>query len=284
MILNEEFNHRKGVLIQGGKCDEKRIYGKEIVESRFIDIGFRKSTIENCRFSHSLFERCYFKSASLIRVSFTGCDFKDCRFDYATLRDCNLERAEFQNCSISYKQVEPCFPKYENVLWALARNLRVNAQSRGHWEEYRLFLLREIKASSNYNKEKAFNRDDWHKGKYKFRDRWSGFRAWLRLGVEGFLWGYGESPIRVLRTGALIVITFSAVYWSLNVLSQKFASAQDMAREYFDLSLSTFVFGPINGGASLSFLGSALSITERALGLVIFGFFVTALYRWTSKR
>ena len=283
MLLNNGFNHRRGILIQGGKCDGSSIHDKEIVESRFVDIGFKASTIENCRFSHNLFERCYFKDASFTRVSFTGCDFKDCRFDDATFEDCTLDRAEFQNCSIRYDQIEPCFPRYNNVLWALARNLRVNAQNRGQWEEYRLFLLREIKASSNHNKDKAFKRDAYHK-KYRLRERWKGFRTWLSLVVEGFLWGYGEKPGRVLRTGVIIVIIYWLVDWSLNVFTQKFQNLWDSGREYLELSISAFVFGPSNSSASLSFIGAALLVTERGLGLIIFGFFVTSLYRWISKR
>ncbi len=265
------------------KCDRAQIKEKNILRSRCIDIGFKESRFEDCVFNHTHFERCYFRKAILQDVNFTGCVFRDCRFDEAEFVNCHFDYAEFQNCSVTYEQIAPCLPTQENILWKLARNLRVNAQNRGQTEDYRKFLLKELNASEAYNWKKAFAWTDPYYKKYRRRDRIKGFISWISLKSEGFFWGHGEIPTRVIRSAAIIILAFALLFRYLKVEIENMPSDSSLL-EYIGLSTAMFATVGYGNFVPASFGARLLAAIEGALGLITFGFLAAALYRRISKR
>jgi hypothetical protein len=283
VLLGEGTVAKERVSLKGENCDGRRIKGKTLLRSHFIEIAFKGSEFEECIFSHSYFERCYFRKATLNEVTLNGCVFRDCNFDGAQFINCQLDYAEFHNCSVTFSQIQSSLPARENVLRELARNLRVNAQDRGQSEDYRKFLLEEMKASKTYNRNKAFGSGAYYKNKYSsWTDRLTGLWEWIRLVAEDKFWGYGEVPTRVIYSSIVIVLIFAFLYWALKVEIRNMPP--NAIIEYIWFSVTAFVSGaysdltPANLGALL------LSTAERGLGLTMFGFFVTALYRRISKR
>jgi len=282
---------KERVFLGGGDFRGAKIKNKTLVISRFVEIGFLGSEFEDCIFSHSYFERCYFRKASLTGVTLTGCTFRDCNFDMAKFIDCDLDYAEFHNCSVTFPQIQPCLPTQVNVLRDLVRNLRVNAQNRGQSEDYRKFLLEEMKASRGYNRKKALGRESYFKTKYpSFTDRLAGLRELTRLVIEDILWGYGEVPTRVIYTSVAIVLLFAFLYWVLSIWDSLLGRVeirnmpQGATIEYLWFSVTAFISGAYGDLTPASLLALLLSTVERGLGLIMFGFFVTALYRRISKR
>ena len=178
-----------------------------------------------------------------------------------------------------------------NVLRDLVRNLRVNAQDRGQSEDYRKFLLEEMKASKTYNRNKAFGSGAYYKNKYSsWTDRLTGLWEWIRLVAEDKFWGYGEVPTRVIYTSAAIVLLFASLYWALSIWDSLLGRVeirnmpQGATIEYLWFSVTAFISGAYGDLTPASLLALLLSTVERGLGLIMFGFFVTALYRRISKR
>jgi len=264
-------------------CDENILRQKSPVRCRFLRCGFKGSIFEDCIFNHSRFSDCYFRKAQFRRVSFVGCEFRDCKFDEAIFENCQLDNAEFSNCSITYKQVLPSFPRHDNVLWRLARNLRVNAQNRGEADDSRKFLLAELNASERHNYRKAFDWNDPYYGKkYKPLERVSACGQWCVSKLSSFLWGHGEMPIHVLRMSLLIVILFAFLYgWKGDFTN--FPQSKSW-QEYLGYSFAAFASAAYGNVTAANGAARFLSTVESILGLVLFGFFVSALYRRISKR
>lgn len=266
-------------------CDGKIIKEKTILRSRFLDLGFKRTKFEDCLLNHGHFERCHFRKAQFTNVNFTGCFFRDCRFDDAEFVNCHFDYAEFHNCSVTFEQLRSCLPVQENVLWKLARNLRVNAQNRGLTEDYRKFLLAEITASETYNYKKAFaSNDPYYRRKYpRLTDRFSAFWHWSWLKLEGVFWGHGEVPIRVIRFAGIVVFSFALLFHLPNVEIRNMPPDASFL-EYLGFSAATFATAPYGDLVPSNPGARALATIEAALGLLVFGFLAAALYRRVSKR
>jgi uncharacterized protein YjbI with pentapeptide repeats len=176
LLKNEKFLTTDNCTIERIDCNCLPIQNKEIRLSLFSYVGFKAAQFRQCNFNHSFFERCYFRKAQFDNVSFVGCMFKECRVGEALFENCQFDEAEFYNCSITYQQLANTLPQRQNVLWRLARNLRVNSVSTGQTEDARKFLLAEIKASETHNFKKAFAwNEQFYKDKYTLEDRLVGF-------------------------------------------------------------------------------------------------------------
>jgi len=273
----------RGHVFEGLSLDDKQFREKSLQRCRFFRCGFKSAILEDCTFNHSRFSDCYFRKAQLRRVSFVGCEFRDCKFDEAFFDGCHFDNAEFLNCSITYRQMQPSLPIHENVRWRLTRNLRINAQNRGEADESRRFLFAELSASEQYNYRKAFDWDDPYYGKkYKPLERLSAFWQWLLSKISNFLWGHGEMPAHVVRMSFLVVVLFACLYAS----EGEFANLPrtNSWLEYLGYSFAALASASYGNISASSAATRLLSTLESVLGLVLFGFFVSALYRRISKR
>jgi hypothetical protein len=264
--------------------DGAGIREKNLHLSQFGDCGFKNAAFEDCAFNHSRFERCYFRKATFNRVSFIGCTFHDCRFDEAQFTDCQFDYAEFFNCQITYRQLVHTLPPTDNVVRALARNLRVNSEGRGQTEDYREFLMREIRATENHNFRKAFDWNDaFYRNKYKPADRLAGLATWLGLRFNGVFWGHGEVPFRVFISAALVVVFFAWIYARVADQFSQFSAATSFL-DCVGLSAAAFITTTYGSVIARTVLARGLVTIEGVVGLTMFGFLVAALYRRISRR
>jgi len=140
-----------------------------------------------------------------------------------------------------------------------------------------------MKASKTYNRKKALRGDEYYKKKYpSLTDRLTGFKEWTRLVAQDILWGYGEVPTRVIYTSIAIVLLFALLYWALRVEIRNMPTGATI--EYVWFSVAAFVSGAYSDLTPANLSALLLSTAERGLGLIMFGFFVAALYRRISKR
>lgn len=285
ILLADGACSRERLVLTNELFDNGNIREKTVQRSRFVELGFKGAHFEDCIFNHSYFERCHFRKAFFKTVSFTNCFFRDCRFDEAEFLDCQFNFAEFENCSVTYDQLKSCLPTMENILWKLARNLRVNAQNRGQTEDYRKFLLAEIRASETHNFKKAFAWSDPYYGKKypRWEDRLIGLGSWLGLKFEGFFWGHGEVPLRVIRSAAIFIVAFAVLFrWTHAQIQNMPHNANFLEYLFFSAAMFTTVaYGDV---VPASFGARVLATLDGACGLIVFGFLVAALYRRISKR
>jgi len=262
-------------------CSRLTISHKEARGESFVGVTFLNGELRNCSFSHCHFKRCYFRKTHFNHAAFIGSRFVDCSFDQATFDGCDLSYTSYANCSISYQQVKPCLPDRQNVLHDLARDLRVNAQNRGDKTNVRHFLREELRASREHNYKKWHEVNDPYYQKYTVAQRIGAFFEWLSLKVAGWVWGYGESWLAVLRISLVIICVFGLLYWRLVKIN---GLPTNGLRECLLFSFATFASVGYGQALADSLWGRFCTDIEAAIGLLLFGLLVVVLYTRFSSR
>jgi hypothetical protein len=259
---------------------------------RFADYtgcGFLHSRFAGARVAHTRFTNCYFRLADFTDAEFTNCVFADCNFDGAVFVRTRFPHSQFQNCGVTFQQLQQCLELHDvNLRRDLAQNLKVNAQNRGRSDDARSFLLVELRASEQHNWLQGWPPpESWQQRKYVDPvDRRAGKWQWAALVLGRFFWGHGERPLRVAGVAGLSVLAFAALYYFLPDIAISNMSQAGPANilDYLSFSLATLVSSNYGNAFSLSRTARVLTTVEASVGLVLLGFFVSALFRRISRR
>lgn len=274
---------QQGLVIERISYEKARIQEKVLRRCRLEGLSFKNAELSDCAFFHARFKDCYFKNASLRRVRFIDCFFEHCDFDGTVFSNCGLEYSEFRFCRITHDQIETCLPKnWQNVLFRLARSLRMNAQSMGDYEEYRKFLFLELAASETHFRY-MFTKFDGYYKKYRPVDRLRAFQTWARMWIDRLFWGHGEKWTRVLLVAGAVVLVFAFIFRYAGVAIRNMPEGATFW-SYLAFSASNFMTLAYQNAAPASRFAQFLVISEAALGLLFFGLLVTSLYVGISKR
>lgn len=253
------------------KINDHSFCNLQINHSFFINMGMRDLHFRDIDFKHNTFINCYFKQSRFEDVNFTGCKFINCNFDDIILSSCNFEYAIFENCFIEYNFLKPNLTNKINLRWALCKSMYIQAKKAGFYKDYKKYFFEEKKASCEHEKRIAFYRsnDDSYYKKYSSWDRKISFLKFCRYKVEKYVWGYGESLIRLFITSILIIIFFTLLQTCINT---SFIQA-------LQISVSNFTGIGILTENDLTFIVTF----ERILGLIFIGLFITALYKYINR-
>lgn len=257
--------------------------------SDYSGCGFLETDLNKRIFRHCSFTNCYLRSATLDECQFWHCTFTDCNFTGASFFGSRLDYSEFRNCSVTYSQLRDCMPLHQlNVRHDLAQNLKMNATNRGESEDARSFLLVELDASERFNWRKGWPpADSWESTKYsKPEDRWAGKRDWFWLWLNRWFWGYGEEPQRLVYIGVLALIVFAIVFYLPGLTVSALTSSLGFTDvlDHLGFSAASLASIPYGTEAPANLAGRVAVTVEGLLGLVLFGFFISALYRRISRR
>jgi hypothetical protein len=274
---------QRGLAIERISFDRTQIRDKELRQCKLDGISFRDAELADCAFFHTRFTDCYFKNTSFKRVRFIDCFFEHCDFDGAVFLECGLEYSEFRLSRIAYRQIEECLPTgWQNVLFRLARSLRMNAQSMGDYDEYRRFLSLELEASERHFLY-MFTKYDGYYQKYRFVDRLRALKSWIVMLLDRWLWGHGESWTRVLFFAIAVVMVFAVIFRYSSAASGGMPDGSNFWT-CLAFSVSNFLTMSFQNGGTKNALTQSLVLAEAALGLLSFGLLVTSLYARISKR
>jgi len=174
----------------------------------FVRLNAKKMRFTKVRFQHCIFDGCYFNDCV-----FDSCDFTGSRFIGS-----NLHRSAFSGCTFDYatferSQVEDDIliseaPREENLRMRFARSLRMNYQQIGDAKAVNKAISVELEATSVYLYKSWCSKETYYKGKYPgFINSGVQFGKWLYFWILDFLWGNGESIVKLLRTIALGLVT-----------------------------------------------------------------------------
>ena len=170
----------------------------------FIRLNAKKVRFTKVSFQHCIFEGCYFN-----RCVFDSCDFTGCRFIGS-----NLHLSVFSGCKFDYSTFERSHveddillseaPREENLRMRFARSLRTNYQQIGDAKAVNRAISVELEATSVYLYKSWRSQESYYKKKYPGLIK-SGFQflKWVEFWILDFLWGNGESIVKLLRTIAL---------------------------------------------------------------------------------
>lgn len=263
--------------------DSVAISQKTINNSTFAKMGFKESTFDQCDFSFCTFVDCYFKSSKFLQVNFTSCKFINCTFDGPKLyfENCKFNYAIFENCYIPYDKMKGNFPKEEeNLRIDICKNLSLQCLSLGDIVNYKKYLFEQRHAEEIHEIRKLFHKSgSYYDKKYNLWEGIGGLFNFIRSKISRFLWGYGEKISTLIRNILLVILIFSLVYLfngdfqSNNFISQFGVALYKSVCSFFNISsyesVKSFYIVPL---------------IESIIGIILIGFFVSALFRRINRR
>lgn len=183
--------------------------GVNLRNKQFERLIAKKKRFTDCDFSYSQFESAY-----LHNCIFDSCKFVGCKFTNSNLRGSKFEGCEFDYAEFSQTQVEPeildtgC-PGRENLQKKFARTLRVNFHQIGDTVAANKAIKIELEASRIHFYKAWQSRESYYRKKYSSVKRVGAFFEWFEFVLLDFLWGNGESSVKLLRTLLLVLFAIA---------------------------------------------------------------------------
>lgn len=258
----------------------------KITDSQFDHVGFKYASIADSTFERCEFRRVDLRNADLSRVSFIGCRFHDCNLGYTQFAGCTLWYVEFTNCDLNYDGIVKVLPAEHNLRRRLLRSMRTNAGHTGDAGRANELLLLELEAERRDLFDRFVHPSKYYSERYRDADRLFAFGWWIGHWLQLLVWGYGLR-LRNLATTALLVLISFALLINLTgcpyaVIGAAVPRALTIG-EAFYLSASNVMnasYGEIVPAATSS---RVVCLSESMVGIVLWGFFVAAIYRRLAK-
>ena len=181
-----------------------RLNAKEIT---FKNVSFMHCIFDSCYLVHCVFDSCDFTGSRFIGSNFNQSAFKGCKFDYTT-----FERSQLDDDILISEA-----PKEENLRMRFARSLRMNFQQIGDAKAVNQAISLELDATSDYLYKSWRSGETYYKEKYPgFVNSASQFIKWVEFWILDFIWGNGESILKLLRSIVITIILIAIYDTNLN--------------------------------------------------------------------
>ena len=183
----------------------------------FFDLGLRMATVSECQFERCKFESTYLRDAKFERTDLTGSEFFKCNLAHATFSNCKLWYVEFRECELNYESLllDSVLPQEINQKRRILRSLRINANSMGEMKIAERIHLLELKAEREESWAIFTGSSDYFRAKTSGYGKFKALIAWAWNHTENFIWGFGLRPAALLRTAALLVLSFGTATFCL---------------------------------------------------------------------
>jgi hypothetical protein len=256
----------------------------------FEDFGAKGVEFTNCDFSYCVFTRAYFFQAKFKTCKFIGARFVDCNFRSARFIECSFDFAAFRGTLLPVKELLVNEPSAPGIKRLLMQSLRVNAASVGDDAAVKEFFREEMKAwREHLRKARAAKGKYYGDGKYSFsQNRKEWFRVRLEsvwLSLQSFIWGYGEYPLRLMRTIILLLLFYSLFVMISSGVSLNLSVINFLGEAWSCLKYTISVFLGLNAVQYVQrnvwwWLISLIALS-RYIALTLF---TTMLFRRLSRR
>ena len=262
------------VKYQNGSFVEN-ISDEKFILHQFTDFSANDKEIKNCDFSYALFTRVYFRKVVFTNCNFTGAKFFDSNLRDASFINCKFPYAIFKFTIIRSKQVLHNLPEWPNVKINLLQNHKANANSLGDFNAVREYLLEEIEANKEHYRRARARKEHYYSEKYKsFRSQVEIYWKSFCIYIDDFLWGHGESPMKIIRNVIVIIIILTLIQFSFVDSVAKNTIGQDWKTLWVTFKDSWKVFIGF-GNIKINGWCKAILIVFR---YITFGFFVRILF------
>ncbi len=249
------------------------------------DIEGKAVVYRDCDFSYSILIRGYFHKAKFERCKFIGTRFIASTFRNATFEGCDFSYADFDRCVVPVLQVLANLPAFANVRWELLHNLRANARALGDTQHESDLVWQEIDTEMEHWRSVYLGQAGYYQ-KYTRTERvWARLRH-LRLLIERYVWGHGESLVRLgVATAVALVLLglLNAIERVGDLGSVSISSFLMLWLDSLAFISALFVDLPsVNGHEVVrSPITSTLAVVLRYLTI---GLAVPVLYKYIAKR
>ena len=176
----------------------------------FIRLNARKKLrFEKVSFKQCVFDGCYVNNCSFDSCDFTGCRFIGSNFHQSSFVECKFDYATFERTQIDDDILISEAPREENLRMRFARSLRMNYSQIGDAKAVNAAITVELEAIETYLKKSWQLDETYYKIKYPGRKAVKQFFRWSHFKALDFIWGNGESVIKLLRSLLLCIVAMT---------------------------------------------------------------------------
>jgi hypothetical protein len=161
---------------------------------------------ENVRFDHSIFDACYIRDCVFDSCIFVGCRFLNSNLHSSKFIGCKFDYATFDKTFVDADLLDREAPWQENLKMRFARSLRMNFQQLGDAEAVNKAISLELSATEQHLYKSWASSETYYVMKYPGVKKIGRFGLWLKFKVLDFIWGNGESLIKLVRTLFLAIL------------------------------------------------------------------------------
>ena len=260
------------------KCDRETIIDHEITGD-LKDVKFDRHIFERVcakgiiftkvSFTFAIFDNCYFRDCKFIDCNFTGAKFNDTNLRASIFDGSKFDYCRFSKTSVPVTIIDKHMPGYENVASELARSLRVNYSQLGNVTGVNKAIKAELDATKTHLWKAAWSKESYYRHKYKGLARAKQILEYFWFKLLDFLWGNGESPLKLLRTIFFLIAFVAFCLW------------------YVDQPLKTVLLSPFSLflGTSQNYDFPEMVKTIATLArYILLGMFVSILVKRLSRR
>ncbi|HVY15950.1 MAG TPA: pentapeptide repeat-containing protein [Rhodopila sp.] len=262
----------------------------------FEKIGLRDAEFVHCEFKHCEFIDCYLVGGTYRHCNFHGSVFRECQFSWASFPDTQINYTRFFGGAPVLIQVADQKPRDPQNAAKFFRNLAVEHQTIGNWQEVDRLIKQSYKERERHFWYAFIGQDDHYRKHYDGSKRVRyGFR-WIASKINGMVWGYGVSWASFARSlaifGLIILPLVNALTGSLRDQSKYFWTQQPVGdvlrylKMLYKTSAEAFLpFIPTNllSPSSDLILPPFMVISEALLGTIFIALFASLLFRASSK-
>ena len=171
----------------------------------------------------------------------------------------------------------------ENLCADICRNLSMQCLNLGAIEDYKAYLFEEKAAGETHAIKKLFHKSNSYYSKYSLFEGLEGLFVFLRSKISKFLWGYGEKMGALLRNIAIVILSYSCIYfYNAKYITWNSMFANNTISALY-LSACSF-FSVDNQCCFNSQFLQCVQLSEHIIGLILMGFFGAALFRQINRR
>lgn len=186
----------------------------DLVSVKFINHQFQrlvasKKTFTECDFSYSEFDAAYLRNCTFDSCNFTGCKFTNTNLRGSKFIGCKFDYAQFSHTQVEPEILDSGCPGQENLQQRFARTLRLNFHQIGDAVSANKAIRVELEATRVHLRKAWRSRESYYRKKYRGSERAKMFVAWLGFVVLDFFWGNGESPVKLLRSLAILIVSIA---------------------------------------------------------------------------
>ncbi|KAA0596770.1 uncharacterized protein YjbI with pentapeptide repeats [Azospirillum lipoferum] len=242
----------------------------------FTRLIAKKQKFTKVDFKYSNFDSCYLRECQFDSCDFTGCRFVGSNFHGSVFVGCKFDYTYFEKTNIDATILETESPALENIRLRFARTLRTNFQHLGDARSINRAISIELRATGEH----LYN--SWRSPGSYYRKKYSGFYArirqfllWSEFKALDFIWGNGESILKLIRF-ALIFISGISI---LNVYL--YGDAKSLDSYWNSLADAPSIFLGVNSPANYN---KAYLAFIALIRLIVIGFFLSIIIKRFNRR
>ncbi|MEB6480448.1 pentapeptide repeat-containing protein [Acinetobacter vivianii] len=176
----------------------------------FIRLNAKKIKFTNISFEHCIFDNCYFNNCVFDSCDFTGCKFIASNLQNTSFNGCKFRYSTFERTQLDDDILSSEAPNEENLKIKFARSLRMNYQQIGNAKAVNKAISLELDTTALYFFKSWNSKEKYYKEKYPgFLNGFIQFLKWVEFWILDFVWGNGESILKLLRSILIIIILIS---------------------------------------------------------------------------